>query len=139
MATLGQIRQKIADAIETNADVPAWPTIPSSIVPPCVYVRPISQTRETMNRQGTGHISYEFELIVVAALADTFNGQEVLDDLISTGTNQSVVDVFDDQYVLGLEETTVTAEGWGDYTTTTIGERQYMTATIECSVYTRAQ
>lgn len=139
MATLARIRQRIADAIETNADVQAWPTIPSSIVPPCVYVRPISQTRETMNRQGTGHVSYEFELIVVAALADTFNGQEVLDDLISTGTPESIVDVFDDQYVLSLEETTATTAGWGDYTTATIGERQYMTATVDLTVYTKAQ
>jgi len=139
MATLAQIREGIANAIFDEADVPAWSTIPSSIVPPCVYVRPVSQTRGTMNRQGGGSVSYEFELIVVAALADTHHGQDVLDELISTGTNQSIVDVFNDRTVLDLAETTVTADGWTDYTTTTIGDRSYMTATIECSVYTGAQ
>lgn len=135
MASLTEIRECIAAAITDCVDgINAYARVPTSIAAPAVIVRPVGQQRNTMSR---GFVTYQFQLVCAAATADNIHGQDVLDEMLATESEKSITSVFDQADPLGLAETDADASGWSDYGIQQIGDRDYISASIDLTVHTR--
>ena len=112
MASLTEIRKAIGEHITAETSLHCYPHLPATVHPPCAYVEPIDQIRETAGR---AFVTYRFNVVVITGIPDNVAAAESLDRFLSTSTDDSITAAFDDQTALGLENTNSNCPGWDNY------------------------
>lgn len=130
--SLTDVRCRLAEFIENNVHgVSVYPHVPSMITPPAVIVRPAMQERLTSQR---GFVATRFGLVCAVGMGDTIDAQDVLDEMLSFDGDRSIVAAFDRATEPLGSALDVDLEGWDSYDTRTIGDTDYLTATINVRV-----
>ena len=134
MATISNVRDGLAARLNTIGGLHVYNEWPDTITPPAALIRPASaQYEQTF---GSDWATMQIEVLVVVGLkAGLANAERALEPYISnTGTSSIRVAVAADR-TLALSGTGTVrgtfVRGWRNYDVLTIGESDYLGATID--------
>ena len=134
MATISNVRDGLAARLNTISGLHVYDEWPDTITPPAALIRPASaQYEQTF---GSDWATMQIEVLVVVGLkAGLANAERALEPYISnTGTSSIRVAVAADR-TLALSGTGTVrgtfVRGWRNYDVLTIGESDYLGATID--------
>lgn len=130
--SLHELRTCVASFLEEHTQgLSIYRNVPKRIDAPAVILRPIDQERLTMRR---GFVRTRISLVCCVAMTDTGSEQDDLDDLLTLEGSRSVFAAFDcEEQPLG-PDIDVDVSGWSDYDTRTVGDTEYLSASIDLTI-----
>lgn len=136
MADVGDIRQAIADALDTIDGLHVSDVWPDSVQTPQAIV----QLKSALYRQAMGGDNnlYEFEVVLLASGVEQGlrHGQEILDPYVNSTTSKSVLRVLEEDSTLGDVVNSVGQIALTDYGTMTVGGIDYVGARWSVQIWT---
>lgn len=136
MASLTEVRTALADTLQAALpDAQVYARVPAGpVVCPAIIVQPVRGAASTMNR---GEFSYFLTIVVLAAKADMVEAQDVLDAYLAPDGDVSVIEAIHNTKTLGLTDARAHCSGFDEYGRRTIGDQDYLGASLEVQVTTR--
>jgi hypothetical protein len=107
MTALSTIRRALADVIENGVqeELNVYQNIPDIFQFPALIIRP--DNADFAGAMQRGDDVWKFDLFLIVGRVDTTNAAEMLDEFVSGSGTSSIRAAIENNYSLGLEDTTV--------------------------------
>lgn len=115
MTSLANIRTALAETIESYVldELYIYQNVPDVLQFPALIIRPDSA--DFAGAMSHGDDMWKFDLYVVVGKADSADAAEKLDEFVTSGGLSAIRSAIDDNYTLGLTDTTVFVRGVKNY------------------------
>lgn len=115
MTSLGTIRERLAAVIEDGVqeEIHTYQNIPDLLQFPAVIIRP--DTADFSGALSRGDDVWKLDLFVIVGRADTAGASEALDDFVGGSGLSSIRAAIEDNYSLGLDDTSCFVRGVKGY------------------------
>lgn len=115
MSSLATIREALAETLEENVEeqIYVYQNPPDVMRFPAVIIRPDSA--DFAGAMSRGDDKWFFDLYLVVSRPDVENAAEMLDEFVTSGGLNSIRSAIDDNYSLGLTDTSAFVRGVKNY------------------------
>lgn len=141
MSQIGTVRRALGAVLrDAYRDFEVYDTVPGAMTTPCMVVDVASGEVRTMGR---GSVTYRFDVTIVVGMGEAMDESQDLLDSVLENDPDGIFAVLQDKRDLrlydssGLPYADASADRFGGYSPSTVGDQNVLTASVPVTVHVR--